>query len=184
MPPKAQGLSFIGYGPVALKCIETSAVCNSKMPIGTDSVNPSGFRNRIRRLSLGKDAQNAQGSTQGKSNPGAIAVRGSREFSVKNERVADGEVRGTMADAIGCGYEDLSFSVRRRRAITFMALSCQARHLSLPWSASDESCSRGQNFVSLPVSRANWSSWLDWTAGGRLSPQGRSLDLSIRQMFK
>jgi hypothetical protein len=60
------------------------------MPIGTDSVNPSGIRNRIRPGAQGKDAENAQGSAQGKSNPGAIAVRTIREFSVKNERVAGG----------------------------------------------------------------------------------------------
>ncbi len=34
-------------GPVALQCIETSAVCNSKMRFGTDSVNLFGFRNRL-----------------------------------------------------------------------------------------------------------------------------------------
>src|SRR5450631_2657901 len=46
VPQDAQGLSCRRKPPCALKCIETSAVCNSKMLFGTNSVNPFGIRNR------------------------------------------------------------------------------------------------------------------------------------------
>ena len=41
--PGAQGLNLNCVRPVALQCIETSAVCNRKMRIGTDSVICSDF---------------------------------------------------------------------------------------------------------------------------------------------
>ena len=53
VPQDAQGLSCSRKPPCALKCIETSAVCNSKMRFGTNSVNPFGIRNRTRSGAAG-----------------------------------------------------------------------------------------------------------------------------------
>jgi hypothetical protein len=202
VPQDAQGLSCSRKPPCALKCIETSAVCNSKMRFGTNSVIRSEFGTEPVREPR-EDAR-VRMAQLGKSNPAAKLVPGDGHLGPKND--GDAQVRAE-AGGRSCKplqKEDHSLSTSDSGLGRWPRLSLQfhsrhfcaiARHLSAPSTASDESwrAATGAESVYLfacprrQTSRAS----LHWTAGGGCPHMsvyanrgGGSLDLSIRQMFK
>lgn len=75
-----------GNGSYSPQCIESYAVCNSKMPAGTDSVICPEFGTEHRWGCHGR-TQLSAGLSSITSNPTTIVAQKSRKFSPKNERL-------------------------------------------------------------------------------------------------
>jgi hypothetical protein len=135
------------------QCIETAAVCNSKMPIGTDSVNLFGIWNKP--VQEPREDEKRAWLHCLACNPRAMAGgAGAGTSSVKNEWVASVQVGGERrTDATDCGNEDSAFPPRAKMRGVLQVLSCHfcasQRHLSAASTASDESWSLGRPEVRL-----------------------------------